>query len=66
MGYQIELESLAWVAATQEIDTARRVREPQQPRTGGFAMTDWTDGGCWFCGKVDKFLIYEKEFDTSE
>ena len=27
-------------------------------------MADRTDGGCWFCGKVDKFLIYEEEFDT--
>ncbi len=35
-----------------------------QPRARGFAMTDRTDGGCWFCGKVDKFLIYEEEFDT--
>ena len=34
-----------------------------QPRARGFAMTDRTDGGCWFCGKVDKFLIYEEEFD---
>ena len=25
-------------------------------------MTERTDGGCWFCGKVDKFLIYEEEF----
>ncbi len=27
-------------------------------------MNDQTDGGCWLCGKVDKFLIYEEEFDT--
>ena len=27
-------------------------------------MTDRTNGRCWFCGKVDKFLIYEEEFDT--
>ena len=26
-------------------------------------MTVWTDRGCWFCGKVDQFLIYEEEFD---
>jgi hypothetical protein len=26
-------------------------------------MTDRIDDGCWFCGKVDKFLIYEEEFD---
>ncbi len=36
-----------------------------QSRARGFAMTDdRTDGGCWFCGKVDKFLMYEEEFDT--
>lgn len=27
-------------------------------------MTDPTGEGCWFCGKVDKFVIYEEEFDT--
>ncbi len=27
-------------------------------------MTDLSDGRCWFCGKIDKFLIYEEEFDT--
>ena len=27
-------------------------------------MTDQTDDKCWFCGKSDKFLIYEEEFDT--
>ena len=27
-------------------------------------MTDQTDRGCWFCGKVDKHLIYEEEFDN--
>jgi hypothetical protein len=27
-------------------------------------MTDQTDDRCWFCGKSDKFLIYEEEFDT--
>ena len=35
-----------------------------QPRARGFAMSDRTYGRCWFCGKVDKFLIYEEEFDT--
>jgi|GEM_PF-4289893 len=27
-------------------------------------MADQVDRGCWFCGKVDKFLIYEEESDT--
>ena len=27
-------------------------------------MTEQTDGKCWFCGKSDKFLVYEEEFDT--
>ena len=27
-------------------------------------MTDRRDGGYWFSGKVDMFLIHEEEFDT--
>lgn len=27
-------------------------------------MSDQTDDRCWFCGKTDKFLVYEEEFDT--
>jgi hypothetical protein len=43
--------------AVEEVHLAR-------PRAQGCAMADRTDGGWWFCGKIDQFLIYEEEFDT--
>ena len=43
--------------AVEEVHLAR-------PWARGFAMTDRIDGRCWFCGKSDKFLVYEEEFDT--
>jgi hypothetical protein len=47
-----------------EYNDAVEVIQLAQPRKRGFAMTDRNESGCWFCGKVDKFLIYEEEFDT--
>ena len=48
--------------ATEYNDAVEEVHLAQ-PWARGFAMTDRRDGGYWFSGKVDKFLIYEEEFD---